>query len=208
MTSELRRCGLEGQSQTREALDAGRQLLCLRRRKFVLTTDSNHEQPVYPNLVRKLLLNEIGQLWVADITYIWLETEFVYLAVVLDVFSRRVIGCGLDRTLEVDLSLAALRIALALRQPDEGLLHHSDRGVQYASTDYTQLLRDDGISISMSRKANPWGQCSLRIVHEDLEIRRGLSAGVSRSGRSAAVHSGVSGKSLQLQATAFAAGLT
>lgn len=131
-------------------------LLCLRRRKFVVTTDSNHDRPVYPNLAGELVLTGIDQLWVADITYIRLETEFVYLAVVLDAYSRRVIGWELDRTLEDDLALAALRMALRRRVPAPGLVHHSDRGVQYASGDYTDLLKEHQIRISMSRKGNPY----------------------------------------------------
>jgi len=93
---------------------------------------------------------------VADITYIRLETEFVYLAVILDAYSRRVIGWALDRTLEDDLTMAALRMALERRIPAPGLVHHSDRGVQYASGDYTDLLKGRGITISMSRKGNPY----------------------------------------------------
>ncbi len=131
-------------------------LLCLRRRKFVITTDSDHDRPVYPNRAREMVLTGINQLWVADITYIRLEAEFVYLAVVLDAFSRRVIGWALDRTLEDDLAIAALRMAIALRSPMPGLVHHSDRGVQYASHDYTALLKEHQIEISMSRKGNPW----------------------------------------------------
>jgi transposase InsO family protein len=98
----------------------------------------------------------LNQLWVADITYIRLQIEFVYLAVILDAFSRRVIGWALGRTLEGELTLAALRMALARRQPGPGLVHHSDRGVQYASRDYTALLQEHGIVISMSRKGNPY----------------------------------------------------
>ena len=131
-------------------------LLCLRRRKFLVTTDSDHGLPVYPNLARTMALTGLDQLWVADITYIRLELEFVYWAVILDAFSRRVIGWALRRTLEAALTLPALRRALVRRRPLPGLVHHSDRGVQYASTDYTQLLRDHGIQISLSRKANPW----------------------------------------------------
>ena len=131
-------------------------LLCLRRRKFVITTDSAHDRPVYPNLAGELALTGLNQLWVADITYIRLELEFVYLAVVLDAFSRRVIGWALDRSLEDELTLAALRMALRERQPAPGLVHHSDRGVQYASGDYTDLLKDHHIRISMSRKGNPY----------------------------------------------------
>jgi transposase InsO family protein len=103
-----------------------------------------------------MVLTGIDQLWVADITYIRLELEFVYLAVVLDAYSRRVIGWALDRMLEDDLALAALRMALASRAPGPGLVHHSDRGVQYASVDYTGLLKNRGVNISMSRKGNPY----------------------------------------------------
>jgi putative transposase len=132
-------------------------LLCLRRRKFVvMTTNSNHDRPVYTNLAGSMELTGINQLWIADITYIRLETEFVYLAVVLDAYSRRVIGWALGRTLEDDLTIAALRMALLLRSPPPGLVHHSDRGVQYASYDYTELLRQHQIRISMSRKGNPY----------------------------------------------------
>ncbi len=131
-------------------------LLCLRRRKFVVTTDSNHDRPVYPNLAGELELSGLNQLWVADITYIRLELEFVYLAVVLDAFSRRVIGWALDRSLEAELTLAALRMALRERQPAAGLVHHSDRGVQYASQEYTDLLKQHHVRISMSGKGNPY----------------------------------------------------
>jgi putative transposase len=132
-------------------------LLCLRRRKFVVvTTDSNHDRPVYPNLAREMAPTGINQLWVADITYIRLEREFVYLAVMLDAWSRRVIGWALDRTLEDELTMGALRRALDRRSPAPGLVHHSDRGVQYASGEYTGLLKAHHITISMSRKGNPY----------------------------------------------------
>ncbi len=131
-------------------------LLCLRRRKFVSTTDSAHSLPVYPNLAREMTVTGLDQLWVADITYIRLRVEFVYLAVILDACSRRVIGWALERTLEGELTLEALRRALEQRRPAPGLVHHSDRGVQYASRDYTALLQARGIAISMSRKANPY----------------------------------------------------
>ena len=131
-------------------------LLCLRKRKFVVTTDSNHPRRVYPNLAERMTLSGINQLWVADITYIRLEAEFVYLAVVIDAFSRRVIGWALDRRVEDDLTLAALRMALELRRPPAGCVHHSDRGSQYASGDYTDLLKSQGCEISMSHKSSPW----------------------------------------------------
>lgn len=131
-------------------------LLCLRRRSFVRTTDSRHGFKVYPNLAKEMAPTGTDQLWVADITYIRLLCEFVYLAVILDAFSRRVIGWELGRTMEGELTLAALRMALGSRQISPGLVHHSDRGVQYAATDYIDLLTQHGIQISMSRRGNPY----------------------------------------------------
>ncbi len=131
-------------------------LLCLRRRKFVNTTDSKHPHPIYPDVAATMKLNAVNQLWRADITYVRLETEFVYLAVILDAFSRRVVGWSLGRTLEAELALTALRRALSERRPAVGLVHHSDRGVQYACGDYTTLLKEHGVTISMSRKGNPY----------------------------------------------------
>ena len=131
-------------------------LLCRRRRKFVRTTNSGHGFKVYPNLAKEMKPTGTDQLWVADITYIRLLHEFVYLAVILDGFSRRVIGWELGPTLEGQLALGALGLALRSRRISPGLIHHSDRGVQYASTDYVDLLTQHGIQISMSRKGNPY----------------------------------------------------
>jgi len=156
ITAELKRRGWEANHKRVYRIMREDNLLCLRRRKFVVTTDSNHSRPVYPNLAHGMVLTGLDQLWVADITYIRLETEFVYLAVVLDAYSRRVIGWALDRTLEDELTLSALRMALDRRIPSPGLVHHSDRGIQYASADYTALLKNQHITISMSRKGNPY----------------------------------------------------
>jgi len=131
-------------------------LLCVRKRKFVVTTDSGHGLKVYPNLAGSMILTGVDQLWIADITYIRLEEEFVYLAVILDAYSRRVIGWHLSDGLDDSLTQTALRMALGQREVRPGLVHHSDRGVQYASGDYTDLLKANGIDISMSRKASPW----------------------------------------------------
>jgi putative transposase len=131
-------------------------LLCVRRRKFLLTTDSNHGRAIYPNLARGLVLTGVNQLWIVDLTYIRLLAEFVFLAAILDAFSRRVIGWALDRSLDDQLTLSALRMALARRTPLAGLVHHSDRGSQYASREYIDLLQANQIRISMSRKGNPW----------------------------------------------------
>jgi transposase InsO family protein len=161
ITRELRRRGWRVNRKKVQRLMREDNLLCLRRRKFVLTTDSDHDLPIYPNLAREMVVAGIDQLWVADITYIRLETEFVYLAVILDAFSRKVIGWALGRTLEATLTLEALQMALRSRRPAAGLVHHSDRGVQYAATDYTDLLKTHGIQISMSRSGNPYdnAQC-------------------------------------------------
>jgi len=132
MTRELRCRGWTVNHKRVYRLMREDNLLCLRRRRFVVTTDSAHELPIYPNLAREMTLSRVDQLRVADITYIRLLAEFVYLAVLLDAFSRRVIGWALERTLESELTLGALRMALQRRIPGPGLVHHSDRGVQLA----------------------------------------------------------------------------
>lgn len=156
ITHELRRRGWEVNPKRVHRFMRQDNLLCVRKRKFVVTTDSSHGKRIYPNLARKMVLTDVDQLWVADITYIRLREEFVFLAVILDAYSRRVIGWALDRTIEDDLTLRALRMALAQRAIRPGLVHHSDRGSQYASNDYTDLLNENDIEISMSRKGNPW----------------------------------------------------
>ena len=156
ITAELRRRGWAVNPKKVHRLMREDNLLCVRRRKFVVTTDSKHGRKIYPNLARGMALTAMDQLWIADITYIRLRDEFVFLAVILDAFSRRVIGWALDRTMEDSLTLEALGMALSRRTIQPGLVHHSDRGSQYASGDYTDLLKATGIDISMSRKANPW----------------------------------------------------
>jgi putative transposase len=156
ITAELRRRGWKVNPKRVYRLMREDNLLCVRKRKFAVTTDSNHTRKVYPNLAKEMALTGIDQLWVADVTYIRLQSEFIYLAVVIDAYSRRVIGWALDRTVEDELTVAALRKALELRRPAAGLVHHSDRGSQYASGDYTDLLKASGCQISMSHKASPW----------------------------------------------------
>lgn len=131
-------------------------LLAIRYRKYILTTDSQHEQGVYVNLAARMTLTGINQLWVADITYIRLRAEFVYLAVMLDRYSRKVIGWALDRSLASRVAVNALRDAVARRQPPPGVVHHSDRGIQYACSDYVEEMRKHGMTPSMSRPANPY----------------------------------------------------
>jgi transposase InsO family protein len=156
ITRELQKRGFEVNHKRVLRMMREDNLLCVRRRAFIVTTDSRHMLPVYPNLAYQMSPTAVNQLWVADITYIRLRTEFVYLAVILDAFSRRVIGWALGRTLEAELALAALRMALAARKPSAGLVHHSDRGVQYASQAYTETLKQQDAKISMSRKGNPY----------------------------------------------------
>jgi transposase InsO family protein len=131
-------------------------LLCLRRRRFVCTTDSRHTYAVYPNLTRDWKPAGINQLWVADITYIRLRESFLYLAVILDAYSRRVLGWALEETLEARLAVSALRQALAERPIPPSVVHHSDRGVQYCAREYVGLLQEHGFQISMSRSGNPY----------------------------------------------------
>jgi putative transposase len=156
ITEELHRQGWVVNHKRVDRLLREDNLLCLRKRKFVVTTDSNHGRKIYPNLAGQMNVTGLDQLWIADITYVRLAEEFIFLAVILDACSRRVIGWALDRTMEDVLTLTALRMALASRTVGPGLVHHSDRGSQYASTEYTALLKDNGITISMSRKGNPW----------------------------------------------------
>jgi transposase InsO family protein len=131
-------------------------LLAVRYRKYILTTNSQHEQEVYVNLAARMRVTGINQLWVADITYIRLRVEFVFLAVIIDRFSRKAIGWALDRTLAARLTLTALRRAIAQRQPPPGVVHHSDQGIQYACADYVEELKNNHMVSSMSRPANPY----------------------------------------------------
>jgi transposase InsO family protein len=157
ITKELHRRGVIINKKVVLRLLRADNLLCLRRRAFVVTTDSQHQLTVYPNLARELVLTDINQLWVADITYIRLQRQFIYLAAVLDAYSRRCIGWALARYLDARLSLAALQMALQTRHFRAGkLTHHSDRGVQYACHDYVRLLQHHHINISMSRIGNPY----------------------------------------------------
>ena len=174
ITRELRRRGWTVNAKRVHRLLREDNLLCVRKRKFVVTTDSNHGRKVYPNLARDLVPTGVNQLWRADITYIRLREEFVFLAVILDAFSRRVIGWALDRNMEDELTLTALRMALAHRSIQPGLVHHSDRGSQYASNDYTDLLKSHGIDISMSRKANPWDNAACESFMKTLKYEEVL----------------------------------
>lgn len=156
VTAELRARGMSVNHKRVARLMREDNLLAIQRRKFIATTDSDHELQVYLNLAARMEITAVNQLWVADLTYVRLGTEFVYVAVVLDAFSRRVVGWFADRTLQAGLALTALERAIADRRPLPGLVHHSDRGVQYASHLYVKVLKNNGIVPSMSRPGNPY----------------------------------------------------
>jgi putative transposase len=160
IAAELRRRGMRVNHKRVARIMREDNLLAVQPRQFVVTTNSDHQLEVYLNLARRMKLTGINQLWVADITYLRLKNEFVYLAVVLDGYSRKVVGWSLDRSLASGLAVAALEKAIALRQPLPGLVHHSDRGVQYASEEYVAVLEKHGMIPSMSRPANPYDNAS------------------------------------------------
>jgi transposase InsO family protein len=160
ISAELRRRGMRVNHKRVMRIMAEDNLLAVQRKSFVVTTNSDHEFEVYLNLAGRMKVTGINQLWVADITYIRLQREFVYLAVVLDAFSRKVVGWELDRTLAVRLPLTALEQAIAGRKPGPGVVHHSDRGLQYASAEYAGVLRQHQMIPSMSRPANPYDNAS------------------------------------------------
>jgi transposase InsO family protein len=160
ISAELRRRGMLVNHKRVLRILREDNLLAVQPRAFVVTTDSDHDLEVFLNLASRMKLTGLNQLWVADITYIRLQSEFVYLAVILDLFSRKVVGWCLDRTLASRLPLTALEQAIAERQPAPGLVHHSDRGVQYASAEYVRILQQHQMIPSMSRPANPYDNAS------------------------------------------------
>jgi len=160
ITAELHRRGMQINHKRVVRIMREDNLLGLQPQRFKVTTNSNHKFEVYLNLAARMKLRGINQLWVADITYIRLQAEFVYLAVILDGFSRKVVGWALDRTLAVRLTLGALKQAIERRQPEPGLVHHSDRGFQYAHAEYIAILEKYHMVPSMSRPANPYDNAS------------------------------------------------
>jgi putative transposase len=160
VSAELRRRGMPVNHKRVARIMRDDNLLAVQPRAFVVTTEPDHELEVHLNLASRMKLTGVNQLWVADITYIRLKREFVYLAVILDAFSRKVVGWELGRTLTARLAMAALEKALGERKPPPGLVHHSDRGIQYASGAYVAVLRQHGMIPSMSRPANPYDNAS------------------------------------------------
>ena len=175
MTHELRRRGtVVNHKRVARVMREGA-LAAKPRRRFVLTTDSAHDEPVFPNLLAEAQPDGPNQVWVADLTYLRLEREFAYLAVVLDAWSRKVVGYAIGRVLDARLPLAALEAALETRRPSAGLIHHSDRGVQYASRRYRERLAEAGICGSMSRTGNPYDNAQVEsfiktLKHEEVYL--------------------------------------
>ena len=141
-----------------------------RRRRFVATSDSDHDYPIFPDLTRDKIVDGPNQLWVADLTYIAIATGFVYLAAVLDAWSRRVIGYAISRSIDARVAVAALKAALRVRQPSQGCIHHSDRGSQYASEIYRNVLADNGLVGSMGRRGNPYDNAKAESFMKTLKV--------------------------------------
>jgi putative transposase len=203
ITAELHRRGFLVNHKRVVRLMREDNLLAVQPRAFVVTTDAQHDLEVYLNLARRLTLTGINQLWVADITYIRLRTEFVYLAVLLDGYSRKVVGWALENTLASRLPIRALHQAITAHPPSPGLVHHSDRGVQYASGAYMQILQQHQMIPSMSRPTNPYDNASCESFlktlkreeiyanrYRDLEhLRRNMEAFIDQYYNRARLHS-------------------
>jgi len=144
-------------------------LLCQVRQKRVKTTDSRHRFPRYPNLIKGMVIDQLNQVWLADITYIRIRTGFVYLAAMLDACSRRVIGYAVSTRLDTALTLEGLRMSIAVRKPEPGIIHHSDQGVQYASGEYVDELKRHGFEISMARTGNPYENARMESFFKTLK---------------------------------------
>jgi putative transposase len=169
VTHQLKREGKQVNHKKVLRLMRESDLLCRVRRRWVRTTDSRHYFPRYPNLIKGMAISRLNQVWLADITYIRIRTGFVYLAAILDAFSRRVIGYALSRSLDTVLALEALRMAIALRRPGPGVTHHSDQGVQYASGEYINELKSHGFLVSMARTGNPYENAMMESFFKTLK---------------------------------------
>lgn len=156
MTAQLKREGFHANHKRVLRIMRESDLLCKNKRRFMRTTDSRHCYPIYPDLYGNKPVTAVNRVWVADITYIRLLADFVFLAVILDACSRRVVGWALSRRINAELTCAALKAAIATRKPPPACIHHSDRGVQYASQQYVQILKERNFLISMCRKGNPY----------------------------------------------------
>jgi len=177
IAASLRRRGMKVNRKRVTRIMREDNLLVIRHRKYILTTDSQHDYPVYLNLAARMTVTGINQLWVADITFIRLRKEFVFLAVVIDRYSRKAIGWAVSRSLSAEVALSALRLANQRRQPPPGVVHHSDQGTQYASKDYTAELAAHSMTPSMSRPGNPYDNATCEsfmktLKQEEIYCRR------------------------------------
>jgi putative transposase len=168
--SELRHRGMVVNSKKVRRLMHEHDLQPKRRKRFVATTDSDHDGPIFPNLVRDRMVDGPNQVWVADITYIAIAVGFVYMAAILDAWSRRVVGYAIGRSMDARLAVAALKAAIRTRQPPNGCIHHSDRGSQYASEVYRNLLADHGLVGSMGRRGNPYDNAKAESFMKTLKV--------------------------------------
>jgi len=168
--AELRHRGIVVNGKKVRRLMREHELNPKRRRRFIATTDSNHNYPIFPNLAKNMALDGSNQLWVADITYIAITAGFVYLAAILDAWSRRVVGYAISRSIDARLAVAALKAAINARDPPRGCVHHSDRGSQYASEAYRQVLQDHGLVGSMGRRGNPYDNAKAESFMKTLKV--------------------------------------
>jgi transposase InsO family protein len=175
VTEQLKREGLRVNHKKVLRVMRESDLLCRIRRRWVKTTNSKHHLPRYPNLIKGMVIRRLNQVWLSDITYIRIRTGFVYLAAILDAYSRKVIGYALSRNLDTSLTLEALKMAIASRQIGLGVIHHSDQGVQYASGEYVDELKRHGFLISMARTGNPYENATMEsffktLKHEEVNL--------------------------------------
>jgi transposase InsO family protein len=170
VTAALRRAGWTVNHKRVLRIMREESLLCQLKRRFVPTTDSAHSFGVYPNLIKETQLDRLDQAWIADITYVRLPTAFCYLAAILDAYSRRCVGWHLSRFIDTSLTLSALEMALAARRPESELIHHSDRGVQYASSEYVLRLEEAGARISMAAVGNPYENAKAESFFRNLKM--------------------------------------
>lgn len=170
VTAELHRQGWSVNRKRVLRMMRRESLLCQLKRRFRPTTDSDHAFGTYPNLIKDIELDGLDQAWIADITYIRLPRAFCYLAAILDAHSRRCIGWCLSRRIDTSMTLSALEMALAWRRPEPGLIHHSDRGVQYASSEYTARLQEAGVQLSMSAVGNPYENAKAESFFRNLKM--------------------------------------
>jgi transposase InsO family protein len=169
VTAQLRRENYQVNHKKVLRLMRESDLLCRVKRKWVKTTDSKHPFRRYPNLIKGMPIDRLNQVWLADITYIRINRGFVYLAAIIDAYSRRVIGYAVSKGLDVELSLSALRMAITSREVNPGIIHHSDQGVQYAATEYIETLESHGFMVSMSRTGNPYDNAEMESFFKTLK---------------------------------------